>query len=301
MTENTRLAEKSSLAPSLAVLLTCYNRREQTCECLAALHQQGTRFDVYLVDDGSTDGTTAAVNRQFPQVNVIQGSGSLFWGGGMHLAFAEALKADYDYYLWLNDDTILRPDAFADLLACHAELAAQNRANAIVVGSTQDPLTGEPTYGGAIRTRKWYSNKFEFVPSGDRLSECETMYGNCVLIPREVANVVGNIDKSFVHSLGDLDYGLRAQQQGCSVWLAPGYIGQCAQNSVSGSWVDTRLTLLERFKKVLGVKGFPLRPWTTFVRRHSGPFWFAYWGLPYVRAVIGYRDLAASPTFTEER
>ncbi|MEO0936509.1 MAG: glycosyltransferase family 2 protein, partial [Cyanobacteria bacterium J06641_2] len=33
---------------------------------------------------------------------------------------------------------------------------------------------------------------------------------------------------------------------------------------------------------------------------HSGSFWFIYWILPYVRAVIGYKNLAASPTFVEE-
>jgi GT2 family glycosyltransferase len=284
---------------SLAVLLTCYNRQRQTCDCLDALKNQDVAFDIYLVDDGSSDGTADAVIERYPDVKIIPGSGTLFWVGGMRLAFAEALKVGYDYYLWLNDDTILRPNALKELLAHHAQLAARNSSNSVVVGSTQDPVTGKPTYGGAIRSNRWYSNKYEFLPSGDELKECETMYGNCVLIPSEVADVVGNIDASFIHSLGDLDYGLRARQKGCSIWLAPGYIGDCSKNTVSGSWVDKNLSVLERLRKALDVKGFPIGAWTTFVRRHSGPFWMAFWFLPYIRAVVGYRDLEASPTFTD--
>jgi hypothetical protein len=59
---------------------------------------------------------------------VLGGDGSLFWNGGMRLAYADAMRSDFDYYLWLNGDTSqvgycavgqeltltrLRPDAFA--------------------------------------------------------------------------------------------------------------------------------------------------------------------------------------------
>ena len=94
---------------SIAVLMTCHNRVNSTLECLAHLYEQ-TALDrvvlsVYLVDDGSSDGTGEQVHERFPDVNVLKGDGSLFWNGGMHRAFGEALKVGFDYYLWLNDDT----------------------------------------------------------------------------------------------------------------------------------------------------------------------------------------------------
>ena len=284
----------------IAVLMTCHNRRETTLSCLAALYRQENDFDVYLVDDGSSDGTADAVNREYPQVRILQGDGNLFWVGGMRMAFAEAMENVHDYYLWLNDDTILEPQAISKLLEIYHELASQDKADSIVVGSTKDSATGEPTYGGAVKSKRWYSNKFEFLEPKQELQECDTMYGNCVLITHSVATKVGNIDSGFIHSLGDLDYGLRARKLGCSIWVAPEYIGTCSQNSVSGSWVDLDLSIYERLEKVLDRKAFPLQAWTKFTKRHSGSLWFLYWFLPYIRAVVGYKDFNASPTFSEK-
>jgi GT2 family glycosyltransferase len=284
----------------LAVLITCHNRRKTTLTCLQALYKQDVAFEVYLVDDGSSDGTSETVSINYPEVNLLKGNGNLFWGGGMRLAFSEALKEVYEYYLWLNDDTLIDPQAINYLLNIHKDLTKRGYPNSIVVGSTQDPVTGKPTYGGAVRTKHWYSNKFEFLRPSQELQECDTMHGNCVLIPHSVAEKVGNIDVAFTHQRGDIDYGLRARKLGCSIWAAPGYVGVCSKNSIRGSWADTKLSLSERFQKVVGPKGFPFQEWTIFTKRHSGSFWFFYWLLPYVRAIIGYNDSRISSSFQEE-
>ncbi|WP_445636399.1 Glycosyl transferase, family 2 [Nostoc sp. DSM 114161] len=284
----------------LAVIMTCYNRRDITLTCLRALYQQTEAFDVYLTDDDSSDGTSEAIETNYPQVRLLKGNGNLYWVGGMRLAFAEAMQKGYEYYLWLNDDTLIESDVIERLLAIHRDLSERDRSNSIVVGSTKDPQTGKPTYGGSVKSKRWYSNKFEFLEPSGVLQECDTMYGNCVLIPDSVVRKVGNLDAAFIHSLGDLDYGLRARKLGCSIWVAPGYVGICSKNSIRNSWADSDLPLSERLKKVVQIKGFPLKPWTIFCRRHSGLFWFIYWFLPYIRAIIGYRDLTTSPTFTEE-
>ncbi|MBN4003553.1 glycosyltransferase family 2 protein [Nostoc sp. LPT] len=285
---------------NLAVIMTCYNRRNTTLACLNFLYQQKTHCDVYLTDDGSSDGTTEAVKAEYPEVQILQGNGNLFWVGGMHLAFGEAIKYQYDYYLWLNDDTFLEANAVSKLLQVHQNLTELGYPDSIIVGSTKDSITGKATYGGAVKSKKWYSNKFEFLEPSPIIQKCDAMYGNCVLIPKSVAAKVGNIDTAFVHSLGDLDYALRAHKLGCKIWVAPGYIGTCTKNSIRNSWADTNLNILERLKKVLQIKAFPLKSWTIFCSRHSGPFWIFYWFLPYIRAILGYKNLATSPTFSED-
>jgi GT2 family glycosyltransferase len=267
---------------NLAVLLTCHNRRDKTLACLEALLPQNDSLQVYLVDDGSTDGTGAAVQTHYPQVKVIPGNGNLFWNGGMSLAFATAMQSNYDYYLWLNDDTLLYPDAISRLLE-----TAQQHDRAIVVGAVQDPQSGILSYGGYRRAQGWHPLKFELVPPQDTAQPCLTFNGNCVLVPRSAVEAIGNLDPSFTHSTGDLDYGLRFQQQGGSVWLAPGFLGNCEYNPLRHqAWEAAGLSLRERWHKINQPRGLPMREWQVFARRHAGVFWRLYWLLPYVRLVL---------------
>lgn len=243
----------------------------------------GVTVQAYLLDDGSTDGTSEAVKTRYPQVHLLQGDGFLFWNRGMRRAFAAALEGGYDYYLWLNDDTLLYPEALESLLRTHHRVARLGGEASIVVGSTCDPDTGQHTYGG-LRRESWLRPlHFTPVEPGREPRQCDTMNGNCVLIPREVAEVVGNLDPAFTHSMGDIDYGFRAQEACCRIWIAPGYAGNCPRNSLRGSWRDAKLNFRSRLDKLLGPKGLPPREWGVFVRRHAGPLWVAYWTLPYVR------------------
>lgn len=285
---------------TIAVLLTCHNRRDITLACLERLYQQSIQFDAFLVDDGSSDGTAQAIAQYYPEVKILLGDGNLFWVGGMYLAFSEALKQDYAYYLWLNDDTILEPNALKTLLDTHYMLVNRGKADSIVVGSVKDPTSGKYSYGGRVYSKRKFSHTFDAVEPKKEPQECDTMQGNIVLIPHSVAVKVGNVEAAFTHQRGDLDYGLRAKKLGCSIFTAPDYLGTCPQNSVSGSWVDMSLSPYQRLKKVFGVKAFPLKEWTIFTKRHSGKFWFVYWTFPYIRALIGYRNLDYSPTFGQE-
>ena len=267
----------------IAVLMTCHNRKLTTLGCLSALFAQTlpeeVEISVYLVDDGSTDGTEDAVRQTYPQVKILSGDGSLFWSGGMRLAFSEALKNNYDYYLWLNDDTILYPNALSLLLSQSYLLAERGHSKAIVVGSTQESKNGKVSYGGLRRSSWLHPLKFRLVQPGDKAIACDTMHGNCVLIPRAVTKVVGNLDSAFIHNLADYDYGLRAQRQQCSIWLAPNYVGTC--KSHLPDWQKPGLTFQNRLQKVNQPKGLLLKEWKIFAKRNAGWLWPIFWLLPY--------------------
>jgi GT2 family glycosyltransferase/glycosyltransferase involved in cell wall biosynthesis len=286
-------ASFASVAPAtIAVLLTCHNRRENTLACLESLRAtaiSGITVNVHLVDDASNDGTAEAVAAAYPEVEISRGSGDLFWGGGMRLAFTRAVPARPDYVLWLNDDVVLDPDALERLLTAYATLCAGRQPLAIVAGSARDPQTGATTYGGVRRTSRLRRMAFALVAPTDTPQACDTMNGNVVLVPRSVYSVVGNIDERFTHAMGDLDYGLRARSAGCQVFLAPGHVGTCRVNPAAGTFRDATLSRRERLRQVASPKGLPLAEWAAFCRRHGGPLWPALALSPYVRMMAERR------------
>src|ERR1700722_11339197 len=119
-----------------AVLITCFNRREKTLECLSRLFRSSiaNQIDVYLLDDGCTDGTADAVRSQFPQVHIYTGDGSYFWSGGMRLLWDQCGSKPYSGYLWLNDDIVLDDDAFERML----HWVTKTEGRAILAGSMRD-------------------------------------------------------------------------------------------------------------------------------------------------------------------
>jgi GT2 family glycosyltransferase len=265
----------------IIVCITCHNRRENTLKSINALYSQLVglqRIHTYLVDDGSTDGTADAVRERYPEVKILPGDGNLYWNRGMHLAFGEALQKDYDYYLWLNDDTVLFPDALQRLL--DTSMLFDN--NAIIVGSTQDPDSGEWSYGGFVRRHPKRPLRFKpFLPANEPVP-VETMNGNCVLIPKRVVQIVGNLDPVFLHAMGDFDYGLRAQKLGFEVILAPGYFGNCKRDKLDFA----KLPIFQRIKSLLSKKGLPPRDWAVFAKRYAGVLWPVYWLSPYIHTFI---------------
>ena len=285
---STELTQKSAVLPGLrlAVLITCFNRVSSTTQCIQALKDQSSLaadLNVFLVDDGSSDGTASAVLEIMPATKILTGDGNLFWCGGMHRAFSEAKKGHYDFYLWLNDDTYLYPDALTRLIKVATEASSEHGGALIVVGSVEEPIIGGLTYGGwRFKRGRFGLNSWEKIPPDlDRPIQCDTMNGNCVLISKEVVHRVGNIDTVFTQAMGDLDYGLRARKNGCGILIAPGYYGTCRINDSVDSWSDKSLTIYKRWKKLLGPKGFPIRSWGAFAYRHKGPLWFFAWMAPY--------------------
>lgn len=278
----------------IGVVMAAHNRKEKTIKCLGRLYAQegkDTEFklSVYLTDDGSTDGTSAAVKREFPDVHISMGDGNLFWGGGMRQSFSEAMKKKHDFYLWLNDDTFL--DAFACklLLSDYKIVAKEGQRLHVIVGSTRVPHSDEISYGGSVRCSFWHPFHRKRVVPGKKPKPCDTMNGNCVLISREVVELVGNIDPIFTHFMGDIDYGLRARKLNCSVWVGTEYIGLCELNKLRGSWHDGTLPLHKRFDKMMSYTGLPPRERMLFVRRHGGMLWPIFFCLPYLQCIMSPR------------
>ncbi len=282
---------------SIAAILTCHNRKKKTLTCLADLMNQDeiSKVDlhVYLVDDGSTDGTSDAVKQKFPQVNILQGDGTLYWNGGMRFAFSIAKKSDYDYYLWLNDDTYLYSNALKSLLETSRSINRKKGGEVIVTGTINDIDTGKVNYGGRNKKSKLQPLKFIQVESNNEPQPCDTFNGNVVLIPRIITQKIGNISPEYSKQHGgDFDYGLRAKYARFESWVAPGVIGTCSSKSIDGTIFDTSLSLKERIKKMNTPYGVPpAKEWMIFTKRHAGFLWPYYWFRTIIRVMFPWTYL----------
>ena len=278
---------KQGTTTRVAAVLATYNRKDLTLACLRSLRAQqvaGVALDAFALDDASSDGTAAAIAEEFPEITLLHGNGKLYWNGGMRRAFAAAMAGDYDYYLWMNDDTKLDDGALAVLLDTERQLRERGHEAVIVAGSTRHPDTGELTYGGVVRSHRWRPMRSELVEPGDTPRPCDTMNGNATLISRPVVRRVGNIDPAFVQCMGDFDYGLRARAAGCSVWIAPGTLGACASHPERRPGEQP---LGEELQHLWSIKELTPRSWAVFCRRWAGQLWPLYWLSPYVRRGAG--------------
>ncbi len=108
-----------------AIVVT-HNRRDVLRECLAALAGQTRPPDrVIVVDNASSDGTRAMVERDFGDVELLALSANEGSSGGFHEGMRRAYEAGAEWLWLMDDDTIPSPGALAELLAARARLAPE--------------------------------------------------------------------------------------------------------------------------------------------------------------------------------
>lgn len=250
----------------VAVLLTVYNRCAATLKGLSSLYKaigvlgDGYVLDIYMTDDGSTDGTAAAVGREFPNIHIVQGNGKLYWSGGMRKAWQAAIesKKAYDFFLWFNDDVDLYEDAFVTLFGAYEK----SGPDCIVTGAFCGH-DGKTSYGGKFEEGK------VIEPNG-AYQDVTLMNGNLVLVPFIAYSKLGAIDKKFKHGFGDYDYGLRAQKNHFKVMLTAKYVGVCDRHDPESIiYYSKELSMWNRLCCLYNPFNNPI-PEFVFYRRKNG-------------------------------
>ena len=256
----------------VAILMSVYNRKEKTMECLDICHSEiesfrsrnEYEFNIFLTEDNCTDGTAEAIAETYPDVKILHGDGNLFWNRGMIKAWNEAVKSSPDFYLWLNDDTMIFKGALSVLL----ETSSYLKHKAIVVGTAADS-SGKLSYGGKNRSDRL------IVPDKEIPVSCYTFNGNLVLVPSSVYRKLGTMDIIYSHSFGDFDYGIRADKAGITSVVAPGILARCDRNPGFPKWRDASLPLNERYAAIMSPKGRPFKEQFIYDCRYKNILWAA--------------------------
>ena len=259
---------------TIGVLITCHNRRQKTIYCLKSLYSNklpaNYSLEVFLVDDGSSDGTGQAVKENFPHVRVISGNGNLFWNKGMRLAWETAAHTyDFDFYLWLNDDTILDDTGIPQLLKTYEEIISIDKSPAIICGACRTSAqTSQFSYGGR-------STSGPVIPNG-KIQSCKFINGNVVLVPKEIFHKIGNLSPDYTHGMGDFDYGLRAKKKNYPCYTTKQFIAVCPPNEGIADWCNPQIPLKRRWELFHSPKGLNIHEYLVFRKRFWGLKWILY-------------------------
>jgi len=261
----------------VAVLLACHNRKKTTIHCLESLYAakpSNWNLKIYLVDDGSTDGTGDAVEQFDPTIQIIKGDGNWYWAHSMYQA-EMAIKEPHDAIMWLNDDTKLDIDSLRKI-----DFQLALNPDSILIGQFKSSSSDNLTYGGY---KKYDRHPFHFknVLAQDELLPVDTFNGNLVLIPITVSRKIGSIDGEYAHAYADIDFGLRARSVGIKLGVVPGFIGDCDKSDPA-----IYNNLIQELRALVSTKSSPIKSQIRYLRRHGDHFWPIYLVAPFIRTIF---------------
>lgn len=141
----------------VSVVMLTHNRSEQTLRSLGELSALAERPPLVVVDNASSDGTAAAVRREYPDVRVIELAENIGAAGRNHGVEA----VDTEYVAFSDDDSWWAPGALARAVAAfdlhpglgavHGRIlvGADEREDPICAELRDSPLSGDPSLPGA--------------------------------------------------------------------------------------------------------------------------------------------------------
>lgn len=219
------------MAPVLSTIVVSYNSAEYLRRCLATLTETPSDMEIILVDNASTDGSPEMVRNDFPGVHLVEGGGNIGFGAACNRG---AARASGEFFLLLNSDVELRPDAIETLInalkarpivgvACPELLAPGGGVlqmswgwDPIVVGEFFQWCFSPQALARSPFRRKRVAHlqrTGRFVPYA-----C----GAAMLVRRAVFEELGGMDEEFVLYFEDADFCRRARERGWTIFFEPG-------------------------------------------------------------------------------
>lgn len=211
------------------VLIVNWNQAELTIDCLRSVFDsQGVRFQVLVVDNGSTDDSRQQICQAFPQVEWLEAGENLGYSEGNNLGLRFVLENGADYVLLLNNDTVVDPRMLSYLFE-----AAESDPAIGIVGPTQFYFDSPSTIWGADNHVRWSQGLTHRARMGETLFpddhsaiktdliEADYIDTCAALVRADVFRKIGLLDKRYFINYDDADFGLRARAAGFRVVYCP--------------------------------------------------------------------------------
>jgi len=222
-----RVLEDASRGIDLSVVLVCWNNKDYLEPCLRSLFQGGLThiFDVVVVDNGSTDGSQEMLQRDFPEVQLIQNSDNV----GLGKASNQGIEATGGrYLLLLNNDTLVNGsslDAMIDFLDSHPTTAAVGGKLLNADGTVQTCYNRFPTLLEEILISTRLGEIFwpgypATIDDNDERS-VDWMGSACLMLRRKALDQVGLLDEEYFIYGDEADLQYRLRKTGWQIHYLP--------------------------------------------------------------------------------
>ncbi len=266
------------MKPRVFAIILNWNGLKDTLECISSVKQQTyTQFEPVIVDNGSTDGSVTAFRSAFPEITVLANATNLGYAEGNNVGIRHACAKGADYFLLLNNDTIVDPHLIENL-ATMAESDESIGAVGPKIFFASDPTLlwsagGIVNYTETVCRMRGYRRRdrgqFERIEEVDYLSSC------AMLLRRKAVEEVGLLDVAFAPIYyEDADWCMRAHRLGYRIVYVPsGKVWHKVSLSGGGEY-NLRERYLIGFNSVQFMRRYAdARGWLTF-------FVFAVLSLP---------------------
>jgi GT2 family glycosyltransferase len=183
-------------------------------------------FEVWLVDNASTDGSVEAAKKRYPDINIIQNERNLGFAAANNLALKQ-MKGNYA--LLLNTDATLINDAAEELfyfmedrpkvgIACGQLLNTDgSKQNSIANYPSLLSLLCNETFLRILLPNKFPSKRIKYSSP----VEVDSCIGACMIVRKEAMDEVGTFDEGYFFYLEETDWAYRMKQAGWSVFFVP--------------------------------------------------------------------------------
>ncbi len=104
------------MSSKVLVVVVTFNAMKWAERCFSSLYSSSLLPDVFVVDNGSTDGTQNFLRRLYPNIILVQSDDNIGFGKANNLGFQYALENEYDYVYLLNQDAWILPNTLESLI-----------------------------------------------------------------------------------------------------------------------------------------------------------------------------------------
>jgi hypothetical protein len=214
-------------SPNVLIAILNYNKNEETLRCLISVKNLNyPNFKVLVIDNGSEKDIFKDIKSVYPEAATIKLEDNVGAAAGRNVAIDYAASSQYEYILFLDNDTIIDTFALLELVKL-----AESDSNIAAVGTKTYYLDDKQkiwNFGGKIN---WLRGEFVDTCQGsydvgqfDKIKEADTFPIGFGIVKTKVIREIGKIWEDYFIYYEETDWHVRMKKLGYKLMMCPSAI-----------------------------------------------------------------------------